>query len=135
MSEKVRAIEIVFENLDYVFIPQEHLGAVSLDDISVSIGRVAMNAVLKRTIAKSVYLQIMNTFQCDGMKHDSFSDIYENFDKRIYENDITYLRIHYENELYEDILVPWQDRKDNKYKNCLQKTEQDEEGNIIVRIG
>lgn len=135
MSEIVKAVEIVFENLDYVRVPVEHIGAVNLQDVSYSIGYFCTNTLKKHLYTKSAYLQIMKSFMCDIDKHDEYTDLCDEFETRIFSPDITYFRIHYRNESYEDVYVAWEDYEDNEYMNRLQKTTRDEEGNIIIEIG
>lgn len=134
MSERVKAVEIVFENLEYIFIPAEHIGAVSFQDVSYSIGFFSSNAILKKLHAKSAYIQINKSFSCDISKHDEHTDLYEEFETRIFIPNITYFRVHYSNEAYEDIYVSWEDCEDDEYMNRLQKTSHDEEGNVVISI-
>lgn len=135
MSEQIIAIEIIFENLDYVHIPMEHLGVIRIEKINISIKRLACNAILKYSSAESIYIQIMNSFVCNSEEPNEYIDIYEDFDKRLFENDIAYLRIHYINDTYEDIYVPWDEYEDKDWKNRLQRVTRDEDGNFIVQIG
>lgn len=135
MNEQVKAIEIVFENLDYARIPVKHIGLVCLDRITVSISRGACNAVLKHFEMETAYLQIMNSYKCNWEKPDENTAIYEEFEKRISENDIAYFRIHYMNDTCEDIYVPWEDCEDIEYRNRLQHVTQDKDRNFIIEIG
>lgn len=76
----------------------------------------------------------MNTFQCDYKEPNEETDICMEFPKRILRNDIVYLRIHYTDNEYEDIYVPWVDSETNASKNSLQKVTKDDEGNYIIEI-
>ena len=134
MGEIVKAVEIVFENLEYVRVPVEHIGAVNLQNVSYSIGFFCTNSVKKHLHTKSAYLQIKKSFRCD-IRHDKYADLYEEFKSRIFNPDIVFFRIHYMDGSYEDIYVSWEDCEDSEYKNRLQSTTRDAEGNIIIEIG
>ena len=135
MSDIVKAVEIVFENLEYVRIPFEHIGGMGMQDVSYSIGFFCTNTLHKHLHTKSAYLQIMKSFKCENDKHDEDADLYGEFETRIFNPDITYFRIHYSDGRYEDIYVSWEEYEDNEYKNRLQRTYRDEEENIVIEIG
>lgn len=135
MSDIVNAVEIVFENLDFVRIPVEHIGEINMQDVSYSIGYYCTNTLKKHLHSKYVYVQVMKSFKCDFSKQDEFTDLCEDFEVRIFNPDITYFRIHYNDGTYEDIYVSWEDCEDDEYSNRLQRTFRDEEGNIVIEIG
>ena len=135
MREQVKEIEIIFENMDYVRIPVEYIAALELNKVTVSISRIAINAIVKHYTAEGLYMCLLKTFKCGPDSPLEIADIYEDLPKRLAKNDITYLRIHYPDDTYEDIYVPWEDCGGDAYTNRLQTTEFDSEGNIVIRIG
>lgn len=134
MDKIVKAIQIEFENMDFVSILMKHIIRMSFDDISVSIDSLNCNTVTKHYSVDSVYLVISKHFRCDHKRHGKYHDIYEEFSKRIFRNDIAYLRIYYMDDSYEDYFVPWKDYENNEYKNQCQHVTLDDEGNYVVRI-
>jgi len=135
MSDTVKAVEIVFENLDYVRVPVEYIGAINMQDVSYSINYFCTNTLKKHLLTKSVYIQIMKSFKCDSNGRGEFTNLCDDFETRIFIMDITYFRIHYDDGSFEDIYVSWEDCEDNEYRNRLQRTFHDEEGNTIIEIG
>lgn len=134
ISEQVKVIEIIFENMDYVRIPVAYVAAFELEQVTASFHRVAVNAIVKHSVAQAMYMQVQKDFRCGPDSPMEIADIYEALPKRLAENDITYLRIHYFDDTYEDIYVPWQDCECDAYTNRLQRTEFDQEGNLVIRI-
>lgn len=134
MNAQISDIEIIFENMDFVKIPFEHIGELEFQIKLITLKNVNRNKLQRSYSAKSIYFEILNTFECKQEEESEYVDIYEDFTKRIFENDITYLRIHYKNSTNEDIWVPWKDYDDNEYKNQYQKVEIDVNQNYVVRI-
>lgn len=120
--------------MDYVRIPIAYIAAFELEQVTASFCRVAVNAIVKHSVAQAMYMQVQKAFSCGPDSPMEIADICEDLPKRLAENDITCLRIHYSDDTYEDIYVPWQDCEDDAYTNRLQRTEFDQEGNIVIQI-
>lgn len=134
MRQQAKIIEIIFENMDYVQIPMEHIGAADFEDVDGSMIQLKTGELLRLSHARKIYLRVLSSFQFDYQKPDESISIYEEFDKRLLEGDISCFRVHYVDGTQEDISVPWEDCE-GQYKNRLQKVEKDEEGNYLIRIG
>lgn len=117
-------IEISFENLDYIRIPIRFFNIVEIN----------YNSEVKKTIdymgrkffsvikgAADIYLEINKDI--DKMNYKSWGDIFEAFNLRILENDISSLRLYYSKRNYEDIYVLWDDQ--DEYRNRNQRVSED----------
>ena len=117
-------IEISFENLDYIRIPIRFFNIVEIN----------YNSEVKKTIdymgrkffsvikgAADIYLEINKDI--DKMNYKSWGDIFEAFNLRILENDISSLRLYYSKRNYEDICVLWDDQ--DEYRNRNQRVSED----------
>lgn len=117
-------IEISFENLDYIRLPIRFFNVVEIN----------YNSEVKKTIdykgrkffsvikgAADIYLEINKDI--DKMNYKSWGDIFEAFNLRILENDISSLRLYYSKRNYEDIYVLWDDQ--DEYRNRNQRVSED----------
>ena len=138
MSNRPDAIELVFENMEYIRIPYEYLESIEIDGIRLSEGTLSCNANLKHVSAESVRLRISDNFKSvTGWREDRF-EIYEELEQRLRGNDIAYLRLYRADDTFEDIFVPWQECEDEgctACQNSLQHVTVDKDGGISVRIG
>lgn len=117
-------IEISFDNLDYIRLPIRFFNVVEIN----------YNSEVKKTIdymgrkffsvikgAADIYLEINKDI--DKMNYKSWGDIFEAFNLRILENDISSLRLYYSKRNYEDICVLWDDQ--DEYRNRNQRVSED----------
>lgn len=140
MNKIVKDIELTFENIDYVVIPNRYFSIFSLQKVETSVSRVAVNAILRYQEAGFV------TIKLNKEANSEFENFYTNIDLAHYKgdtlferiinyNDITSIKLLYEDDSSEEFAVAWEDEKDNECRNKLQIATLDKDGNLCIRIG
>lgn len=138
MTKKLKGIELVFENMDYIVIPIQFLHDFSLRDVQTDIWFDRNKGTIRRYTANAIMLnlkektnRVATTFKHDVYKMDHCG---ETIFKRIYDyEDITSVNLIYEDASEECFAVRWIDGKD-EYHNKCQSAQIDDKGNLIVRI-
>ena len=139
MNQIIKNIEITFENIDYVVIPNQYFSDFYMEDIRTNIYRVAMNAIIRYQTASSVRF-ILNKEVNDDF--ESFvADIHmvqhegvSLFDRIFNYNDITCIKLIYEDDSAEEFTVEWEDNGDRVDRNSFQHSSMTEDGNLCVLI-
>ena len=138
MRKVVKAIDITFENLDSIVIPVEYFYDFFLNDIRTNISHMSTNTILRTNVAGSLGFLLKKKANKDADKFRGDVHIISTktgtLFERIYKSDITSFTIIYEDDSSEEFYIPWEDDGRNEYKNILQKTSEDDKGNLIVRI-
>ncbi|MDO4488152.1 MAG: hypothetical protein Q4B67_03595 [Eubacteriales bacterium] len=134
MAKKLITVELTFENMDFIRIPGQHICDLQIEGITDSVILFGDMAESRKTAA-NIELAILDSFKCKGRISTDDADIYEDFDKRILEQDICGLRLYYDDNTSEDYFVTWEDTEESEYKNRLQNAEILEDGTIYVTIG
>ena len=136
MSKRVESIEITFENLDYINIPVEYFEDFYISGIRTTVERLALNAVLQRTMPDRVEIEL--SARIDAALSDLSSDLSftpeENLSllKRIESRrDIAYLDLYYDDGSSDQFYLPWEDDQDECH-NKLLTTQYNENGNLSV---
>lgn len=131
---KVKEIELVLENCEYIKIPTEHLANIIIEDIDISVRRTAINSIDKQMSANSIYLDIIKpeTIKSlglfDGEDEESLS-----CSKRLIQHaDITSVEVAYDDNSKEEYFVDWD--WDNECLNSYQDTQLAKNGNLHVLI-
>lgn len=137
MSQDVRFIQIVFENLDHITIPSHYFYDFTMKDIHTEVGRAAANAILKLSIAYTVMFDLMPEANKDaaGFEGDihylSLGEM--TLFQRLEFQDITHFKLIYADKTEEEFTVPWEDDED-EFHNRRQSASLDSEGRLRVQI-
>ena len=138
MSKRVESVEITFENLDYVLIPVEYFDNFFISGIRTTVERLALNAVLQRTIPDRVEIELsarIDVALSDLSRDLSFTSE-ENLSllKRIESRrDIAYLDLYYDDGSSDQFYLPWEDDQD-ECQNKLLKANYRDSGNLMITI-
>lgn len=131
---KVKEIVLVLENCEYIKIPTKHLGNIIIEDVDVSVRRIAINSIDKQMSAQSIYLDIIKpeTIKTLGL----FGEDDENSlscSKRVLQyEDMTSVVVIYDDDSKEEYFVDW--NRGNEYINSYQSTKLAKNGNLHVLI-
>ena len=138
MSKRLESVEITFENLDYVLVPVEYFEDFYISGIRTTVERLALNAVLQRTIPDRVEIELSACI--DVALSDLSSDLSftpeENMSllKRIESRrDIAYLDLYYDDGSSDQFYLPWEDDQ-NECQNKLLKANYSDSGNLMITI-
>ena len=139
MNKLVKNIELTFENMDYIEIPNQYFSNFSLENIETNIRRVAVNAIMRYQKARSVIFELRKEANEDFENFDRDMNMVDYngdtlFDRIIDYNDIVDINLIYEDDSSEKFAVEWDDECDDKYKNKLQISTITENGNLCVQI-
>ena len=138
MSKRLESVEITFENLDYILVPVEYFDNFFISGIRTTVERLALNAVLQRTIPDRVEIEL--SARIDVALSDLSSDLSftpkENLSllKRIESRrDIAYLDLYYDDGSSDQFYLPWEDDQD-ECQNKLLKANYCDNGNLLITI-
>ena len=126
MSKVIKAIELTFENLDWIEIPAEYFGIFSIRAIHTTVERVACNAILQRSYCDYVEFELLRSIEevFPTLQEDIFYDPIAGpgfLDRVAERKDLTHITLRYTDGNEEQYAVPWKDGKNTHY-NQLQKT-------------
>ena len=131
---KVKEIELVLENCEYIKIPTKHLGNIIIEDIDTSVRRNAINSIDKLQTANSIYLDIIKpeTIKTLGLFDEDDEESLSCSKRLIQHADITSVEVAYDDNSKEEYFVDWD--WDNEYVNSYQDTQLAKNGNLHVLI-
>ncbi|UXU70182.1 hypothetical protein [Mammaliicoccus sciuri] len=120
--KKVKEIELVLENCEYIKIPTNHLANLIIEDIDISVRRTAMNSIDKIQTANSIYIEITEpeTIKTIGFFDEDDERSPNCFERLTEYEDITSVIVIYDDDTKENYYVDsdW----DNGYRNRCQDT-------------
>lgn len=131
---KVKGIELVLENCEYIKIPTKHLANIIIEDIDISVKRIAINSIDKLQTANSIFIEIIKpeTIKTLGL-FDEDDEESLSCSKRLKQHeDITSVEVIYDDDSKEEFFVDW--NWDNEYINSYQDTQLANNGNLYVLI-
>lgn len=114
---EIESIKLVLENCESIKIHTKHIGDFSIDDITRSISRLAMNSVSDLTTSDNIHIQVSSEANKTGSFVTSFQDKMP-FDRITEHNDITAIEIKYQNNETEYISTNW--NSSDRYININQ---------------
>ncbi|MBR5479390.1 MAG: hypothetical protein IKU84_04365 [Clostridia bacterium] len=132
MSKTIKAIEITFENIDYIEIPTEYFESYdhkkSDSGILYGIEEKSVDFVLRKEVLGVQRLLDSN------MEHVFFQGNKTLFDRIAEYSDIVNITVIYADGSGEMFIVEWEDEDDSEFRNKLQKTTLTENGDLHVVI-
>lgn len=136
MSKRIKDIEISFENLEYIKIPDNYFLDFSMENVQNVIYRAAANAILQYQSVGNVYFILKNDANKDYIKFDKdFYDEEKNLFERIIQyKDITDITLIYDDNSLEEFTVQWEDENNRDDRNKLQVAYLTEDGNLYLQI-
>lgn len=131
---KLKEIELVLENCEYIKIPTKHLANIIIEDIDTSVRRNAINSIDKLQTANSIYLDIIKpeTIKTLGLFEVEDEESLSCSKRLIQYADITSVEVVYNNGSKETYFVDW--NWGNEYLNSYQDTQLAKNGNLHVLI-
>ena len=131
---KVKEIVLVLENCEYINISTKHLANIIIEDIDVSVRRIAINSIDKQMLAKSIYLEIIKpeTIKTLGLFGEDDEDSLSCSKRVLQYGDITSVEVIHDDNSKEVYLVDW--NWSNEYINSYQSTKLAKNGNLHVLI-
>ena len=138
MRKNIRAVEITFENLDYVEIPIAYFASFSIKGSLAPEEQSGCNSVLRKNRAEFVAFELLRSVDTvlPDLEQDLFYDPLVDFSllSRILERrDITEVILHNTEGTAEYYYIPWEDAED-EYHNKLQYAHINNNGNLSVTI-
>lgn len=111
----VTQVDITFENCDYTIIPTEHIRDMYMSDFESEIVHNGLN-IFKKTYAKKIYLQFAPkaNISVEFSGESLFNRV------KLYD-DITCIKIYYDDNTSEVYFVDWEDNGLDENKNQMSK--------------
>lgn len=139
MNKIIKDIELTFENIDYVVIPNHYFMSFSLENVKIDVCRVAANAIMRYQKIETTDFILKKEANYNFESFDTNIDLihYKGntlFDRIINYKDITHIKLLYNDDSFENFAVVWEDEENNECRNKLQTAVITEEGNLYVRI-
>lgn len=131
---KVKEIELVLENCEYIKVPTKHLANLIIEDIDISIRRNAINSIDKLQTANSILIEIIKpeTIKTLGLFNEDDEESLSCSKRLIQHEDITSVEVIYDDGSKEEFFVDW--NWDNEYINSYQDTQLANNGHLHVLI-
>lgn len=131
---KVKELELVLENCEYIKIPTKHLANIVIEGIDIRVRRNAINNIEKLQTASSIYLNIIKpeTIKTLGLFGEADEESLSCSKRILQYEDITSVVVVYEDNTKEEYFVDWD--WDNDYLNNYQDTQIAKNGNLHVLI-
>ena len=131
---KVKGIELVLENCEYIKIPTKHLANIIIEDIDISVKRIAINSIDKLQTANSIFIEIIKpeTIKTLGLFDEDDEESLSCSKRLIQHADITSVEVAYDDNSKEEYFVDWD--WDNEYLNSYQDMQLAKNGNLHVLI-
>ena len=111
----VTQIDITFENCEYTIIPAEHIRDMYMFDFESEIVHNGLN-IFKKTYAKKIYLQFTPKANI-GVEFSGESL----FNRVKLYDDITIIKVYYDDNTSEVYFVDWEDNGLDENKNQMSK--------------
>lgn len=136
--EIIKSVTIEFENCECITLPITVFGECHLDNISISIDRIAMNAICKSVFAREIALEIFfpeaeNKCIANELFGQKYTTIFQRFTSY---RDITHIILTYHDDSKETFMVDYEDEIEGQLgsDNKNQKNYISECGNLYIVI-
>ena len=116
--KKIKAIEFVFENLECLTVDSKYIGDFSMEGFETKIMGAGVCTIREYTTCEKIDLVI---YKDANIIIESYGDKYKVFDRILSWNDITSICLKYEDDIEQEIYVPWEGENDY-YDNKAQSS-------------
>ena len=116
--KKIKAIEFVFENLECLTVDSKYIGDFSMEGFETKIMGAGVCSIREYTTCEKIDLVI---YKDANITIESYGDKYKVFDRILSWNDITSICLKYEDDIEQEIYVPWEGENDY-YDNKAQSS-------------
>ena len=116
--KKIKAIEFVFENLECLTVDSKYIGDFSMEGFETKIMGAGVCTIREYTTCEKIDLVI---YKDANITVESYGDKYKVFDRILNWNDITSICLKYEDDIEQEIYVPWYE-ENNPYNNKAQSS-------------
>ena len=116
--KKIKAIEFVFENLECLTVDSKYIGDFSMEGFETKIMGAGVCSIREYTTCEKIDLVI---YKDANITVESYGDKYKVFDRILSWNDITIICLKYEDDIEQEIYVPW-DNENDYYDNKAQSS-------------
>ena len=116
--KKIKAIEFVFENLECLTVDSKYIGDFSMEGFETKIMGAGVCTIREYTTCEKIDLII---YKDGNTTSESYGDKYSVFDRILSWNDITSICLKYEDDIEQEIYVPW-DNENDYYDNKAQSS-------------
>ena len=116
--KKIKAIEFVFENLECLTVDSKYIGDFSMEGFETKIMGAGVCSIREYTTCEKIDLVI---YKDAKITVESYGDKYKVFDRILSWNDITIICLKYEDDIEQEIYVPW-DNENDYYDNKAQSS-------------
>ena len=116
--KKIKAIEFVFENLECLTVDSKYIGDFSMEGFETKIMGAGGCTIREYTTCEKIDLVI---YKDANITVESYGDKYKVFDRILSWNDITSICLKYEDDIEQEIYVPW-DNENDYYDNKAQSS-------------
>ena len=116
--KKIKAIEFGFENLECLTVDSKYIGDFSMEGFETKIMGAGVCTIREYTTCEKIDLVI---YKDANITVESYGDKYKVFDRILSWNDITSICLKYEDDIEQEIYVPWEGENDY-YDNKAQSS-------------
>lgn len=116
--KKIKAIEFVFENLECLTVDSKYIGDFSMEGFETKIMGAGVCTIREYTTCEKIDLVI---YKDANITIESYGDKYKVFDRILSWNDITSICLKYEDDIEQEIYVPWEG-ENGYYDNKAQSS-------------
>ena len=116
--KKIKAIEFVFENLECITVDSKYIGDFSMEGFETKIMGAGVCTIREYTTCEKINLVI---YKDANITVESYGEEYKVFDRMLSWNDITSICLKYEDDIEQEIYVPWYE-ENNPYNNKAQSS-------------
>ena len=116
--KKIKAIEFVFENLECLTVDSKYIGDFLMEGFETKIMGAGVCTIREYTTCEKIDLVI---YKDANITVESYGDKYKVFDRILSWNDITSICLKYEDDIEQEIYVPWYE-ENNPYNNKAQSS-------------
>ena len=129
MKDKIKSLEITFENLDWIVIPRKYVYEIMIDEACES--TKGHNALCCRFLITTDANDV-----CSQFAGDVHSIQYEGgyLFERMRQRDITHIKLIDSDNMVSAFNVEWEEDGDNEFVNRLQKVWVDIHGNLVCEL-
>lgn len=132
MNERVKEIEIVFENCEHFVVPASDIYYLRMADFDTIIERCAINSILRQEIVKDVAIVLAKEANADYIPFGNPDFVMKKFDRLLRHNDIAQIQLNYDDGSTDLYYPSWCGF--SEYENHYQKITIDEDGRLSIRI-
>lgn len=131
---KIKELVIVLENCEVVYVPNQNIGVLEINDIKTGVFKYNSNAVTKDLSSDEVYIEVINpnSFKISSFSYDEKEETPTCLERILKFPDITAITLEYDNNTNETISVLW--NEEDEYNNKYQKAVVSKNGNLHILI-